>query len=401
MHKHLIATLCTLVPLIGCSASPGGPPGGPPGGSRQGGPSGDRPSRAALEACVDQSEGHYCSFTDRSNTKTGQCRAPQDRPLACITEPRRAREPNPLPSYSTAAVGCNVEGSSTNEALGFIATYLWTCAGDERQLKGTGIPDHQVGTFPNAGNPHRVTTRRVSASFPLTAQLTDRSTPVGGPRGASVFAINSVKFDPGTAGTCSSGARNQSDCNLGRGQGEWRIEALGQDVFDFGEDMNNAHVQPTGEYHYHGVPEGILKNAGVTPENPKMQLIGWASDGFPVYGRYCYINPMKPGEGAKACQGSYVLDTVPDAGRPSTSWVPLGAFGSDWSYRAGSGDLDECNGRFGATPEFPDGIYYYMATDTYPYFSRCLRGEVDRVATIGRQRERQRGGRRGGRGGRP
>ena len=36
--------------------------------------------------------------------------------------------------------------------------------------------------------------------------------------------------------------------------------------------------------------------------------------------------------------------------------------------------LDDCNGRTGVTPEFPDGIYYYMATDSYPYFSRCVKG---------------------------
>jgi YHYH protein len=65
---------------------------------------------------------------------------------------------------------------------------------------------------------------------------------------------------------------------------------------------------------------------------------------------------------------------VPDDRRPSTDLVPLGAFLQDWSYSAGSGDLDDCNGRTGVTPEFPEGIYYYMATDDYPYFSRCIKG---------------------------
>jgi hypothetical protein len=40
----------------------------------------------------------------------------------------------------------------------------------------------------------------------------------------------------------------------------------------------------------------------------------------------------------------------------------------------GSGDLDECNGRMGVTPEFPDGIYHYYATDSYPFFQRCVKG---------------------------
>jgi len=54
----------------------------------------------------------------------------------------------------------------------------------------------------------------------------------------------------------------------------------------------------------------------------------------------------------------------------------LGTFKQDWEYVEGSGDLDECNGRVGVTPEFPEGIYHYFATDTYPYFQRCLMGAL-------------------------
>jgi hypothetical protein len=79
----------------------------------------------------------------------------------------------------------------------------------------------------------------------------------------------------------------------------------------------------------------------------------------------------------KVCTGSYVLDTTPDPGRPPTALAPLGTFVTDWNYSAGSGDLDDCNGRTGVTPEFPGGIYYYMATDNYPFFSRCLKGNVN------------------------
>ena len=46
----------------------------------------------------------------------------------------------------------------------------------------------------------------------------------------------------------------------------------------------------------------------------------------------------------------------------------------DYEYVAGSGDLDECNGRFGVTPEFPNGIYHYYITDAFPYIQRCVKG---------------------------
>ena len=77
-----------------------------------------------------------------------------------------------------------------------------------------------------------------------------------------------------------------------------------------------------------------------------------------------------------AMTASYQYVTTVSANRPSTDIYPLGTFAQDWEYVAGSGDLDECNGRVGVTPEFPQGIYHYYATDTYPFFQRCVKGEV-------------------------
>jgi hypothetical protein len=242
-------------------------------------------------------------------------------------------------------------------------------------LIANGLPNHAVGTFPNAGNPNTITAQNIRFSGTLTPAKGATNTAIGGPGGANAFSLQGVKFDPGTAGTCASTITATSQCNLANGAGgTWRVEALGQDTFDFGEDANNAHVQPTGEYHYHGVPEGLLTNAGASDTNRKMVLVGWAGDGFPIYARYCYSTATDATSAIKVCKGSYVKDTVGDPGRPATSLVPLGAFVSDWTYAAGTGDLDDCNGRTGVTPEFPNGIYYYMATDSYPYFSRCVKG---------------------------
>jgi hypothetical protein len=44
---------------------------------------------------------------------------------------------------------------------------------------------------------------------------------------------------------------------------------------------------------------------------------------------------------------------------------------------AGSGDLDECNGRTGPTPEFPGGTYHYVLTDDFPFVPRLWRGTPD------------------------
>ena len=64
-----------------------------------------------------------------------------------------------------------------------------------------------------------------------------------------------------------------------------------------------------------------------------------------------------------------------------------GTFTADYEYVAGSGDLDECNGRFGVTPEYPQGIYYYCITEEFPQLARQWRGTRMRVSSsaVGRR----------------
>jgi hypothetical protein len=54
-----------------------------------------------------------------------------------------------------------------------------------------------------------------------------------------------------------------------------------------------------------------------------------------------------------------------------------GRFTADYEFVSGSGDLDECNGRFGGTPEFPRGTYYYCITEEFPQLARSWRGTPD------------------------
>jgi hypothetical protein len=71
-------------------------------------------------------------------------------------------------------------------------------------------------------------------------------------------------FDPGTDGSCASTATSTAPgggCVAVMGRDPWNLEALGG-AFTFGADENNAHVQPNGQYHYHGMPEGMLSGVG-------------------------------------------------------------------------------------------------------------------------------------------
>ena len=290
--------------------------------------------------------------------------------------------------YSTVGILTDIseEIYNSDESVNAYSIFSWTSDDLNRILSGNGIPNHEVGTFPNPNNPNTISEQNVNETFTLCpALVSETGVPVGGPTGAIAYAINSVKFDPATAGRCD----DDGVCSLAQGQGQWNIEALGHETFDFGDDMNHAHVQPNGAYHYHGMPELLINFLG---NNMGITLVGWASDGFPVYARYGFSQADNSNSSVIALKPSYRLKSQPDLGRPSTLTallggpnsnnnlnipIEMGAFTQDYEYIEGSGDLDQCNGRYGVTPEFPDGIYYYVVTDDFPFFTRCLKGEFN------------------------
>jgi YHYH protein len=273
---------------------------------------------------------------------------------------------------STAGVLCDYNYSALNSSasVNLTSTSKWSCSSTIRTLAGNGVPDHEVGTFPNDNNPNTISAQTASATYTLNPVATSTATTLGGPSGALGYALNSVKFDPDTGGTCND---DGSSCSLIGGTGNWRMEALGQKSFNFGTDDNGAHIQPDGEYHYHGIPAGLVTKLN---KGKAMTLIGWAADGFPIYARYGYTTATDATSSIKVMTGSYKTKATPDANRPATSMYAMGTFKQDYEYVAGSGDLDECNGRTGVTPEFPKGIYHYYATETYPFVQRCVKGKV-------------------------
>ena len=84
-------------------------------------------------------------------------------------------------------------------------------------------------------------------------------------------------------------------------------------------------------------------------------IIGWAYDGNPIYGPYGFDSNGN----VKRMVSGYVQSL--SSTRPNTLQYPVGFFVEDYIY-TGSGDLDEHNGKFGPTPEYPDGVYAYFCT---------------------------------------
>lgn len=238
-----------------------------------------------------------------------------------------------------------------------------------RHVRANGIPAHRVGRFPNRGNPHSIDRQRYEFSLPANPQPLENSIPLhqsrrfGPPNLPFGIAINGVLFDPGTAEYWN-----------GDRSADWNYEALSGAV-SLGVDENHAHVQPTGAYHYHGLPTLLLKQLGHRPQQHS-PLVGWAADGFPIYCQYGYQDPQDATSKIIELHSSF---GVKDGHRPGAPNGPGGkydgTFIQDYQYDEGIGDLDQCNGRFCKTPEFPDGTYAYFLTTDWPVIPRAFRGK--------------------------
>jgi hypothetical protein len=199
----------------------------------------------------------------------------------------------------------------------------------------------------------------------------------------------------------------------------WRRDAYVNEGVSF--DPSNAHQDQSGTYHYHANPPALRyllgdevsynATADSYTENPTnlhhSPILAWVNDGYPLYGPYGYSNPTNANSGIRRMVSGYALrngengtDNLTVTGRSiiptwavrlfgvssnqsgpgvSTSY-PLGRYMEDNDYLGDLGetegvgfDLDEYNGRYCVTPEFPNGTYAYFVsiasngTPVYPY----------------------------------
>lgn len=196
---------------------------------------------------------------------------------------------------------------------------------------------------------------------------------------------NKVATPYGHIGIWTNGVSvyNPKDAKTWQDSGKWFqnaffFEHLNMETFDpcLGHP-NNMH-----EYHLHVNPTCLYDDTDSSQHAP---IIGFAFDGFPIYGAYAYKNTDGTGP-VKRMRSSYRLrnitqrNTLPNGTAlpasqygPALVIYPLGAYVEDYEYVPGLGDLDEWNGRFCITPEYPNGTYAYFTTideaqiPVYPY----------------------------------
>jgi len=251
-------------------------------------------------------------------------------------------------TYSTAGVLCTlsdkgntVTNVAANSSLPF--QFTWSCSSALRTLLANGIPNHTVGSFPNANNPNTIAAYSASQSTTLSPSVSSvQPVPIIG------YALNGVKFDPNTGGACNNNATSAATQGAGAqctylGRGDWSLEAIvPNSPFNFGADSNNAHVQPTGEYHYHGAPTGVYTAMGGSESNGlgnKMQIVGWAADGFPIYYKYGYKIATDANSGLVLLKGNY----KPNSSATTLSNRPLASV-SPWAPFAMTGPIAQQTG---------------------------------------------------------
>jgi hypothetical protein len=162
------------------------------------------------------------------------------------------------------------------------------------------------------------------------------------------IAVNGVLFDP-LAAQWYRGDRDSG----------WTLEAIRPAGSILGLDQNNAHVQPSGAYHYHGLPVAVADAPG-------------AGDGFPIYAGTGYADPQDSTSPIVTLQPSYRLRSGNRAGGPGGTFD--GTYTEDYEYVPGYGDLDPANGRYGVTPDYPGGTYHYVLTSAFPFVPRYFSG---------------------------
>jgi hypothetical protein len=225
---------------------------------------------------------------------------------------------------------------------------------------GSCIAQTYIYRFPR--NPQVAATKTISPKVGAIGCLTN---------GLPMYGLGDSKSWTGT-----------TNSNMG-GQGIWNVEVyMGEGVSL--DTAFSAHPQQAGAYHSHANPRRLYQDVPTTQHSP---IVGFAFDGYPVYGPYGYSNATDSTSAITRMKTGYALRnittrttlpygvTASQTGPAVSSTYPIGTYCEDYEWSAANGgDLDKYNGRFCVTPEYPTGTYAYFVTidaagtPEFPYY---------------------------------
>ena len=293
-----------------------------------------------------------------------------------------------------------VKGSSTPVNDNVLANVLKVqYSADWVYVSTNGIPSYITGPFLD-GNPSLASSQ--NAIFKISLKPTKNTgTPTNTTGGNIGIFLNGVALFDYRDGVSWSNAQQalKGGPLMGMGDNVWNRDAVVGERLGF--DCAKGHPA-NGNYHHHQNPSAFNLDRKVissvcdlyaadglyvldsTKHSP---LLGYTYDGFPIYGAYGYKNTDGTG-GITRMKSSFFLRNITDRtvyadgtdvidGPAVSATYPLGYFREDYGYIAPSTSqpdyLDEHNGRFCVTPEYPKGTYCYFATvdanwnSAYPY----------------------------------
>ncbi len=240
---------------------------------------------------------------------------------------------------------------------------------DRVYINTSGVPSYMTGPFPD-GNPAYPSDLDVTYQFPRSPTAAAEGTNVAVGLGVQGAFVNGVAL------------YNFSDGMSYNNQGIWNQDA---NFFELdGFDTAPGHPSPirgsgggglvAGYYHHHQNPKSLRAALG-DDGSGHSPVLGFAQDGFPIYGPYGFDDPTNANSGVVRMESSYQLRDISDRTTladgtqlaaalygPSIAEVALGGYQEDYAYEVMSGHLDEHNGRFAITPDYPDGTYAYFVT---------------------------------------
>lgn len=297
-----------------------------------------------------------------------------------------------------------VQGNSTKIDNGILVNCQKVeYSADYVYVTTNGIPSYPTGPFLD-GNPSQAESQSAIFKIPLNPNENtgNKSETVGGNCGIFINGVALFDYRDGVAWNTSTNSLCGGPGNPPCPGGPMATQAWNRDAVIAereGFDCSKGHPA-MGNYHHHQNPSAfkldqntvsticnlydadglyVLDSASHSP------LIGFAYDGFPIYGAYGFKNADGTG-GITRIKSGYDLRNITvrthhsdgtdvDDGPAVDVTYYLGYFREDYEFVTHNSDdyLDEHNGRFCVTPEYPNGTYAYFATvdenwnSVYPY----------------------------------